>query len=174
MNASYKVIAKNIYLIGPMGSGKSTLGKAMASEFSLNFQDTDEMIIKHLDCSIVQLFERYGENHFRNIERQILFQTSATKNSIIATGGGTPCNSKNLEFMEENGVVVFISTNLDTITNRLLNDSSSRPLIKGISPDALKAFMDKQIKARMPYYSQAEYVVKNDDDLRSVIKAIIN
>src|SRR5690606_32439248 len=96
-----------IFLIGFMGCGKSTLGKKVATKTGYSFIDLDELIVQKIHMSISDYFESHGEAAFREIERDTLHSLYGSKNTIVATGGGTPCHLNNMEWMNKNGKTVY-------------------------------------------------------------------
>lgn len=122
---------KNIVLIGMPTCGKTTIGKAVANNLGKNFIDTDEEIVKETGISIPEFFERFGEKAFREKEREVIEKIAGYQNSVIATGGGAILNSRNIQLLRENGVIIFIDRPLEkliTADDRPL--SSNRELLK--------------------------------------------
>ncbi len=125
-----------IYLIGMPGSGKSTLGKQLAKRLGYQFVDLDELIVQVAGHPITEIFARQGEDGFRRLERDILKQTATLENTVIATGGGTPCFFDNAAWMNRHGKAVFIHTPLPVIAERIYRTSAEkqkRPLFAGKS-----------------------------------------
>lgn len=121
----------NIVLIGFMGCGKSTIGKKLAGAFSYEFCDTDEMIEEYYGKSISKMFEEDGEEYFRNAETKLLRQLSEeAEGLVLATGGGMPMREENAELLRSIGTVVFLEAKIETILERLRNDTG-RPLADG-------------------------------------------
>ncbi|WP_372371259.1 shikimate kinase [Candidatus Uabimicrobium sp. HlEnr_7] len=120
---------KNIYLIGMMGAGKSTVGKYLARLLKLRFIDLDVEIEKDANMQITKIFQIHGENYFRLLEESILAKMSSNNSSVIATGGGCILSSKNRKIMSRNGYRVFLKVDIDTLYDRLTK-SYTRPLAK--------------------------------------------
>ena len=119
---------KNIVLIGFMGCGKSTIGKKLAETLGFTFQDTDAAIEAIYQKSISKMFEEDGEEYFRNAETEMLSKLAGTAEGVVlATGGGMPMREENAVLLREIGTVVFLDTKLETILERLQNDTG-RPL----------------------------------------------
>lgn len=148
---------KNIYLIGFMGSGKSTVGKVLAEELNYEFVDTDEEIEKETGMKIKDIFKEYGEEYFRDLERKKILELSKKRNLVISTGGGLPAKEENLNVMKNSGIVIWLKIDFDTFLNRVGNDEN-RPLLK---EDINK--LKERFNNRKKYYSQADIVVINDD-----------
>src|SRR5512133_3442701 len=97
-----------IYLIGFMGSGKSTAGRELARLLGWSFTDLDTEVEKREGKTIRQIFAQKGEEYFRNLETKVLRDLNTLANSVISTGGGTPCHSDNMDFMLENGLTIYL------------------------------------------------------------------
>lgn len=148
---------KPIFLIGYMGSGKTTLGRNVAKKLGLEFIDLDIFIESRYHSSIREIFEKKGEESFRKIERSILHEISEFQNVIVACGGGTPCHFDNMDFMCNHGLTIYLNTSIETLFKRLSITSAKekRPLLTGKSNDELKQFITDALKAREPFYAQA-------------------
>ena len=121
---------KNIVLIGMPGCGKTTIGKAVAKETDKTFIDTDDEIVKKTGMSIPEIFQKYGEKKFREIESEVIKEVAALQSSVIATGGGAVLNPDNVSFLKENGVIVFIDRPInDLVTTDDRPLSSNRELL---------------------------------------------
>ena len=120
-------ICMKIYIIGPMGSGKSTIGKMLSSQLKYKFFDTDEEIKKKAGMSITSIFDEQGENGFRLIESQILNELSIKPKSVISTGGGIVLMNTNRAVMK-NGTCIYLKVDFERQVKRLAN-SDDRPLI---------------------------------------------
>lgn len=153
-----------IVLIGYMGSGKSTLGNALASHFSIPFIDLDTYIEKEQGMSIPKLFESKGAIYFRKVESQALEKLkSETGSFVLSTGGGTPCYGTNMQTMlAMTPNVVYIKLSVNALAKRLENTQSLRPLIANVSNDELPEFVGKHLFERIPYYQQASIVLETE------------
>ena len=147
--------AKTVFLIGFMGSGKTTFGKKLANKLELRFIDLDEAIAYKYQLSIKTLIEQHGIDFFRETERDTL-KLLDIENAVIATGGGTPCYFDNLEWMKRRGVVVYLNVSEGIIFSRLKNtELEERPLLKDLDDEGLKDFISKKLTERLPFYNQA-------------------
>jgi shikimate kinase len=145
-----------LFLIGLPGSGKSTIGSDLSQLLGYTLIDTDEEICKKENSNIDDIFKTKGENYFREIERKTLNEVIQHDNSIISTGGGTPCFYDNMEIINKHGVSIFLNVPLEEISHRLLNHANkNRPLILGKSPEQLMDFLKDKIKERSPFYKKA-------------------
>ena len=115
----------NIYLIGMMGSGKSTVGKILAEKMELLFIDLDSEIEKTGGKSVSEIFNQDGEDHFRKLESEELKQYSE---SVVACGGGIILDEENRQYINENGVAVLLTASMDELFKRL-SDSNNRPIL---------------------------------------------
>jgi shikimate kinase len=122
-------INQNIFLIGPMGSGKTTIGKCLAKIFDLDFYDCDHELERLTGASVNLIFDLEGETGFRSREKGILEQLSAKNGVLIATGGGTICDEDNRKMLRSRGYVVYLKTSIDKQLKRLSQDKS-RPLLQ--------------------------------------------
>ena len=145
-----------VFLIGFMGSGKSTVGKKLAKKLNYNFIDLDAAIEKQENCTISQIFENKGETFFREIERKLLINLLAKDKTVIACGGGTPCFYDNLELMNKAGLTIYIKLSVEALLNRLVMAKQSRPLIKNMVPAQLKSYIQNQLLIREPIYQMAK------------------
>lgn len=153
---------KHLALTGFMGSGKTTIGREMAQKSGKPFIDLDAYIEQQEGKTIVEIFENYGEQKFRELESFYLKQVLALQDdTIIALGGGTICNEDNLNLVLSNAWLITIMPSVDVLVERLWNERYKRPLIKNISTkEALKIFIEQKLSERMPYYEKADWVVR--------------
>lgn len=152
-----------VFLIGFMGSGKTTIGKKLANYLKYSFVDLDKLIELRAGMSIVNYFELHGEDAFRKYERDILQETDFPENVIIATGGGTPCYGNNMKWMNENGLVAYLSLPPKALAGRLEHSKTDRPLIRHLKGDELIDFIQTKLQEREEFYNQAGYVVSASD-----------
>ena len=146
-----------IFLIGLPGSGKSTLGKELSEKLNYHLIDTDDVIRKKEGCGIEEIFANKGEDYFRKIESDTLREIIKTDNTVISTGGGTPCFFDNMEVINRNGISVFLNIPLSHIAKRLLDSpDTNRPLIQGKNPEQIQKFLEEKTKERLPFYSKAK------------------
>ena len=124
------MVDKNIYLIGMMGSGKSTIGALLSKQINIPLLDVDIELEKVMNMRINEIFHTYGESRFRMMENA--FFTEVTKNNVFiyATGGGIVLDENNQKILIENGMTIFLDCSLDVLQNRLKNNLDSRPLLK--------------------------------------------
>jgi shikimate kinase len=149
----------NIILTGFMGTGKSSVGRALARDIGLDFIDTDELIEERENRIIAEIFERSGEPYFRDIEEQLVRSiTSSMDGVVLSTGGGIVINPANMELLANWGVVVLLSASVDEIIRRVGN-THARPLIDGANK---RHSIEQGLKDRRDLYSAAEFTVLTD------------
>jgi len=145
----------NIYLVGFMGTGKTSVGRQLAKEKQLNFIDLDELIELKEQRRIVDIFAKDGEAYFRKIEKKILKQVSTQKKFVVACGGGVVLDKDNIKLMKETGVMICLSASCKEILKRVCANTD-RPLLKADKP--LKR-IELLLKMRAPYYMQADKMI---------------
>lgn len=148
---------KRIILIGYMGAGKTTIGRALAKELELPFYDLDWYIENRRRKKVSQIFEEEGEETFRNIEHNMLHEVAEFEDVVISCGGGTPCFFDNIDYMNQQAKVVYLRCSPEVLYAHLMMGKTERPLLKGKSPDELIAFIQTQLRAREPFYNKACY-----------------
>ena len=170
-------MTRPIYLTGFMGSGKTTFGKLLARALDRNFIDLDHLIEKQEGASISQLFANHGEKEFRERERTALLSTTKYKNTVIATGGGTPCFFDNMSFMNNHGITIYLKVSEEDLVKRLRPAQSKRPLIAGKEESELRKIINIKLSERSPFYDKSQITVDTSDlsptdTLRIVTKAL--
>jgi len=153
---------KRIFLVGFMGSGKSTLGKRLKTEMDWEFIDLDDYFEERFHTTIKEYFSDEGETAFRRAEQQMLLEVINKERLIIATGGGTPCYFDNMELMNANGLSIYIKLPVDTLVGRLSGPKQLRPLVSGKSGEELTLFISQKLAEREPYYSKAKIIADGD------------
>lgn len=145
-----------IFLIGFMGSGKSYSGKRLAHALEYPFIDLDDQIEEKEQRKISEVFAREGEAIFRKIERSALHELRQFQKAVISCGGGTPCFFDNMDWMNQNGLTIYLKTPVDILVSRLESEKAHRPLLNQI--ENLSEFIIKKIKERELYYNQASII----------------
>jgi shikimate kinase len=148
-----------VYLIGYMASGKTRMGQDLSALTGYPFVDTDELFEERYRISILDFFERYNEDAFRKMEKDLLLETLNHKDAIIATGGGTPCFFENMEFIKRNGISIYLRMGLPSLIDRLTVVRKKRPLLKNKNKIELESFIRAQLAEREPFYNQADFTV---------------
>lgn len=153
---------KRIFLIGFSGAGKTTLGRAFAKRYGIDFIDLDWFIEQRFHKSINQLFEERGEKGFRELEKNMLHEVGEFENVVISCGGGTPCFFDNMDYMLSAGTVVFLEPTEEALFRRLRIARESRPLLRGMNDEELLQAIRKSTSERHKYYSRAHYTIQSD------------
>jgi shikimate kinase len=149
-----------IYLTGFMGSGKTTFGRLLAHALNYDFIDLDHLIEEEKKATISELFEKYGEKGFRELERQAIHKSAEFSKTIVATGGGAPCFFDNMDFMNNHGITIYLKLTPEDLAKRLLPANADRPLIAGKSSPELLKFIKEKLSERTPFYEKAKIVSK--------------
>jgi shikimate kinase len=154
-----------IFLIGLPGSGKSTLGRELATALNLSFVDLDMEIEKETGKRIKVIFEESGEDYFRHLESTHLKKwIGASANFVMATGGGTPCFFDHMMLMNQSGMSIFLDVPPDEIARRMgITQSLERPLLAQVSPGALEDKIDFMRSNRLPYYALAHITISGNE-----------
>lgn len=149
---------KPIFLIGYMGSGKSTLGRVLSQLLGCEFTDLDAYIENRYRKTVKQIFAERGEAGFRDIERRMLLEVCEFQDIVIACGGGTPCYADNMDIMNSHGVAVYLQVPVERLFQRLSRPRSKakRPVIADKTDAELMQFIADNLSQRDPYYSRAD------------------
>lgn len=150
---------RKIYIIGFMGSGKSTMGRRLAARMGYQFLDLDDKIEELAGKTIARIFSEDGEEEFRRIEAETLKGLGCDANIIISTGGGTPCHFDNMDYMRETGITVYLKMTPGQLASRLRGSSAERPLLKNIPDGELVSFIGEKLSEREQWYNRAGIIV---------------
>lgn len=153
---------QQFFLIGYMGSGKTTVGKRLARKLNLQFIDMDLFIENRYRKSISAIFEEKGEAGFREIERKALREVVDFENIVISTGGGLPCFFDNMDLMNQSGITIYLKASVDELVERLRTGKQKRPLVKDKNPEELKDFITVNLEKREEFYSKATLVFESN------------
>ncbi len=144
-----------MFIIGYMASGKTTFGRALARRTGMQFIDLDFYIEQRFRKSITDIFSEKGEEEFRRMETEMLREAGEFEGVIVSCGGGTPCFHNNMDYMLSKGDVVWLEASPERITERLMINSSRRPLMRGKTPEEIRMAVDEGLAKRIPFYSKA-------------------
>ncbi|MGN0069666.1 MAG: shikimate kinase [Prevotella sp.] len=150
---------RRVIIIGYMGAGKTTVGKALAKAVGMPFYDLDWYIESRMHKTVKQIFDASGEEGFRRIERNMLHEVAEFENVIISCGGGTPCFFDNMAYMNGQADTVYLKATPEVLYGHLRMGKSVRPLLLGKTPEQVEAFIREQLVQRAPYYEQAKHVL---------------
>lgn len=164
-----------VFLIGYMGAGKTTLGKAFARAMNLGFIDLDWYIEERFHKTVGALFAEKGEEEFRLLEKRMLHEVADFEDVVISTGGGTPCFFDNMEFMNTRGGTVFLDVKLNVLFRRLKVAKHQRPLLAQKSDDELASFISEALQQRMPFYSKAKHTFDAEqlEDRQQISESVV-
>ncbi len=150
----------NIFLTGFMGSGKTSLGKKLAQVLRRTFIDLDQYIEKKMALSIPVIFNQFGEDEFRRIEKECLEELIQTNNlAVIALGGGTICFFDNLQEIKKNGLLIYLQLPPKVLAERIKKSKTVRPLLQKLKSDELLLTIENKLNSRLQYYEQAQLCV---------------
>ena len=149
---------KRIILIGYMGAGKTTLGKSLARHLGLEFIDLDWYIENRFHQSVSQLFATRGEEGFRKIEQNMLHEVAEFEDVVISAGGGTPCFFDNMEYMNQQGLTVYLKATPEILRTHIRMGKQKRPLIAQKNDEELDIFIRESLDKRESYYNQARLI----------------
>lgn len=147
-----------VYLIGYMGSGKSTIGRRLADAMDWRFIDTDTFIETRFRQRVSDMFETVGEEVFRRRERFVIEELSGMEDCIIATGGGLPCHSDNMQLLNASGLTIYLSASDGALAKRLELCKRTRPTIRDKSGDELLQHICQAMAIRRPIYQMAKII----------------
>lgn len=166
-------IHSNIFLIGPMGSGKTTLGRQLARRLNMDFYDSDHVIEERTGADIPLIFDKEGEAGFRQRESAVIDEFTQKHGIVLATGGGVVLDENNRKHLQSRGTVFYLSSDLKSLLERTHKDKN-RPLLH--AEESPKVILTRLIEQRDPLYREtADHVIDtSNDSLRHVIQAIIS
>ncbi len=165
---------KNIVLVGFSGSGKTTIGHALASQLDMEFVDLDSAIEEKYHASIPHIFEKYGESVFRQCEYLTLKENLSHSNIVISTGGGAPTYKDAMELINAQAFSIYLDLSEEFLVNRLKNSKKVRPLTSSLSDESLHDYVHITLLKRKPYYQMANLVIQEDDlNVKTIARIII-
>jgi shikimate kinase len=162
-----------IYIIGFMGSGKTTAGKRLASSLGWSFADLDKKIEEQTGFKIPEIFSKHGEDQFRITEAEILRTLMTDTNTVISTGGGTPCYGSNMEFMLDTGLTLYLKMTPAQLAGRLSGSTDERPLLKNLSGVSLLKFIEEKLAIRSEWYEKSHLIVDGFDLDLTILNSIV-
>lgn len=163
-----------IFLVGFMGCGKSYVGRRLAAKFSFQFVDVDSIIENTEGATIAHIFTTEGEPYFRQLESNTLKGLGKWDNIVIATGGGAACFRNNMEWMNEQGLTVYLKATPELLLSRLKNETNHRPILGGRTDDDLLHFIETKVAERAQFYEQATITIEQKTDGDQVVSDIVD
>ena len=162
-----------IYVIGFMGSGKTTTGLKLAGLLGWSFTDLDKSVENHTGMKIPEIFSQHGETYFREVESEVLKSLKSVTDTVISTGGGTPCYRDNMDYMLESGLTIYLKLTPGQLKSRLSASKGERPLIKNLNDEKLLSFIEEKLASREKWYNKAELTVDGfDTDIRLIFSQV--
>jgi len=146
---------KNIVLTGFMGAGKSSVGRKLAEKLEMGVVDTDDIIEKNAGMKISQIFEKFGEPHFRELEKKAVAEASKLENHVIITGGGVVLKEENMKNLRKNGIIVYLHAKPEVLHSRIKHESH-RPLLQVKEP--IKKIKEL-LEYRAPFYANNDFMI---------------
>ena len=150
-----------IVLVGLMGAGKTSLGKRLGKIFNLPFYDSDAEIEKAAGCSVAEIFERFGEDYFRDGERRVIERLLSGEPCVMATGGGSFMDERIRALVKEKALSIWLRADLDTLVKRTTKRRDERPLLKNGDP---RDILNRLIEQRYPIYGEADITIDVGDE----------
>ena len=150
---------RRIIIIGYMGAGKTTVGKALSKELNIPFYDLDWYIESRMRKTVPQIFAERGEEGFRKIEHNLLHEVAEFEDVIISCGGGTPCFYDNMDYITSQGDTFYLKASPEVLYGHLKIGKTERPLLKNKTPEEMQQYIREQLDKREQYYLQAKHVL---------------
>ncbi len=152
-----------IFLIGMMGSGKTYWAEKLKKKLKIPAYDLDALVEMMEEKTVAEIFEEDGEEYFRKAETKMLRLFAEKKQFILSCGGGTPCCNDNMQWMNKQGITIWLDEPVEVLCQRLLKEKSHRPLIKNLDNNALKDFFSTKLEERTACYSQSAYRLNEEN-----------
>jgi shikimate kinase len=169
------MVTSHIYLVGFMGIGKTTIARKLAQTLQIPFIDSDKAISEQTGFTISQLFDQFGEEHFRKLEADFIRSLSDEKPKVIATGGGLPCYFDNMQYMNTHGITVYLSATPAFIFSRLKQSKTPRPLLLKHTHTHLPQVIADMLQYREPYYLLSKVKIEMPEkSVQTAVNTIIN
>jgi shikimate kinase len=166
-------MTQRIYLIGFMGSGKSTVGKRLALRLKYTFVDMDKAIEEEAGIPVRNIFEEKGEDEFRRLEHEMVLKTAEMNYVVVSTGGGVPCFFDNMDIINRNGISIYLQMKSEDLLKRLKGSKYERPLIRDLSTDELEEYIKEKLREREPYYLKSKYIIDGKNpDIKEIVKFV--
>lgn len=166
---------KPICLIGFMGSGKTTLGKKLAKRLNLRFIDSDTSIEELVGLSVMDIFEKFGEAHFRTLESSFLADIDFQNPAVIAAGGGLPCSNNNLFILLNSCYVFYLQRSPRELLARVRQGNQTRPLLKNLEDIELEEYIERTLRERESFYAKAHFILSREDqNVDSILEILQN
>ncbi|MFC2129362.1 shikimate kinase [Bacteroidota bacterium] len=162
-----------IFIIGFMGSGKTTHGKLLAKNLGFRFFDLDQWIENQYELTVAEIFAQRGEEAFRQMETEAIKSLSKEKEVVISTGGGAPCHNDNMELLLSSGLTVYLKLTPEALVSRLTNSKTKRPLLAGKRKEELVPLIELMLAARVQYYEKANVIIDGFENVEERLLAVV-
>lgn len=151
-----------VILIGFMGAGKTTVGKALAKALEVTFYDLDWYIETRMRKTVKQIFDEQGEEKFRKIEHNMLHEVAEFENVVISCGGGTPCFYDNMDYLNQQGDTIYLKASPDVLYKHLKIAKGVRPLLLNKTPEEVQVYIREELSRREQFYGKAKHILNID------------
>ena len=165
-------LQKHLCLLGFMGSGKSTVGKALAQRLGISWVDSDSWIEEKQGSPISEIVSEKGWSAFRAMEREFAFEMNEQVPLVISFGGGFPLDNENWQWISNNCTSIYLRVDKDVLLNRLIDETASRPLLKDKSRAELVQFIDEKLTERMPVYTKSDWIIDANGSIEETLLQI--
>jgi shikimate kinase len=156
-----------------MASGKSNLGQILAEKLGYGFVDLDYLFEERFRIGVLDFFEKYDEKGFRRIEQSLLHESTGMDDTVISTGGGTPCFFDNMEVIKKAGLSVYLRWDVPPLVARLMQVKRKRPLLKDIPSREMEARVTEQLQEREIFYRQADIIFEAENpDIDDLVEQV--
>ncbi|MFT3980154.1 MAG: shikimate kinase [Ferruginibacter sp.] len=162
MQKEFQLHNQPVFLLGFMGSGKTHWGKLWSQQLQLPFSDLDHLIEANEQLSVADIFEKKGEDYFREKEAAAL-RSIPLRNAFISCGGGTPCFLDNMDWMNQAGITVFLEASPRYLLNNILREPQVRPLLKNMNEAEMLFFIETKLQERNVFYKQAQLILPAEE-----------
>jgi shikimate kinase len=164
-----------IFLVGYMGSGKSTFGSTLADALGIDWIDLDDELESRYKITIADFFAKYGEETFRELEHKLLTEISHRSDIIVSTGGGAPCYFDNMKLMNQSGVTVYLTATPELLISRIEHSARKRPVFQQMKGKNFTENLIRHLKSREPFYKQATFTIDAaKPDIEGIKTLILN
>ena len=151
-----------VILIGFMGAGKTTVGKALGKALGVTFYDLDWYIETRMRKTVKQIFDEQGEEGFRKMEHNMLHEVAEFENIVISCGGGTPCFYDNMDYLNQQGDTVYLKASPEVLYKHLKMAKGVRPLLLNKTPEEVQVYIREELNRREQFYGKAKHILDID------------